>query len=94
MPRATFEAILQDHQYHFSRGERKTILQVLREQGDADRSGSESERIACPECGAEMERHPAVDGCPVLIDECGQHGVWLDTGEIKEIQIFVESRGG
>ena len=93
MPRPTFEAILQEHQYHFSRGERKTILQVLREQGDADRSGTESELIACPVCGAQMKRIPAVEGCPVMIDECSQHGVWLDTGELKELQVFVESRG-
>jgi Zn-finger nucleic acid-binding protein len=26
----------------------------------------------------------------VKIDECPEHGIWLDTGEIKDLQIFVE----
>ena len=34
----------------------------------------------------------------IFIDRCEQHGVWLDAGELKKIQIFAEdlerSRGG
>jgi Zn-finger nucleic acid-binding protein len=26
----------------------------------------------------------------VQIDECDEHGVWLDTGEIKDLQVFIE----
>jgi hypothetical protein len=26
----------------------------------------------------------------VQIDECGEHGLWLDTGEIKDLQVFIE----
>ncbi len=86
------EGILQDHRYHFSREERKTALQVMATQGDVDREGSEQQAISCPVCAREMVRKAWIDGCPVEIDQCAEHGVWLDTGEIKELQIFAESQ--
>ncbi len=88
----TLQAILDEHQYKFSKGERSTLMALMRSAGDIDRSGRESELIHCPQCGRQMVRKKWIEGCPVEIDQCPDHGIWLDTGEIKELQIFAESR--
>ncbi len=87
----TLQAILDDHRYHFSDSERKTILTLMQRVGDVDR-GNESEAISCPECGKPLTRKKWLEGCPVEVDQCPDHGVWLDPGEIKELQIFAESQ--
>ena len=88
----TLEQILEDHRYHFSKQERKTALQVMATQGDVDREGHEREPIACPACLKTMQRRRYFPECPVEIDQCAEHGVWLDTGELKELQIYFESK--
>ncbi|MEW6278558.1 MAG: zf-TFIIB domain-containing protein [Candidatus Eremiobacterota bacterium] len=41
--------------------------------------------IACPRCGQEMERNRYLSGCPVLVDRCEEHGIWLDGGELSTL---------
>jgi Zn-finger nucleic acid-binding protein len=42
--------------------------------------------IQCPRCQAVMERARYLEDCPVLVDQCEQHGVWLDGGELKALR--------
>jgi hypothetical protein len=76
--------------YRFNNREAQTINATLDTQGDANRQGSERQAVPCPVCGVEMMRKKYTRDCPVQIDECDPHGIWLDTGEIKDLQVFIE----
>lgn len=41
--------------------------------------------VACPRCGAQMERNRYLKDCEVLVDRCDEHGVWLDGGELDAL---------
>jgi len=90
LARSQLDNIVNKVQYKFSDYERDAVLKTMTREGDADRQGSEEQSIDCPECGKPMERKKYESGCPVKIDECPEHGIWLDTGEVKDLQIFVE----
>jgi hypothetical protein len=56
---------------------------VAEERGDGAR--------ACPKCGTEMERREYAMTSQVLIDTCPRgHGMWLDGGELDEIERFYD----
>ena len=90
LTRIQLDSIVNKVHYKFSEYEREAVLRTMTREGDADRQGSEGQVVNCPECGKAMERKRYESGCPVKIDECPEHGIWLDTGEIKDLQIFVE----
>jgi len=90
LTRSQLGNIVNKVQYKFSKYERDAVLTTMTREGDADRQGSEKQPLNCPECGKTMERKKYESGCPVKIDECQEHGIWLDTGEVKDLQIFVE----
>ncbi|MHC4336844.1 MAG: zf-TFIIB domain-containing protein [Planctomycetota bacterium] len=90
LTRSQLENIVNKVQYKFSKYERDAVLTTMTREGDADRQGSEAQPVNCPQCRKPMERKRYESGCPVKIDECPEHGIWLDTGEIKDLQIFVE----
>lgn len=47
--------------------------------------------IACPACGAVMEKKEYVHCSQVIINKCPScGGVWLDRGEIEALEIFYE----
>jgi len=49
--------------------------------------------VDCPKCGARMERRRYGFGSPTIIDECPKGcGLWLDGGEIQELERFYEER--
>lgn len=83
-------AIVADKSYDFSSAERRTIKRVVAAEGDRDRTGSEHTEAACPVCSATMKRRSFTESSPIVIDECPEHGVWLDTGELKELQVLHE----
>ncbi len=92
LQREQLDRIVENTGYKFSDSEKRTISRTLFEKGDVNRQGREEESVTCPVCERLMERkyyHPA---CMVNIDECGEHGIWLDTGEIKDLQVFIERR--
>jgi Zn-finger nucleic acid-binding protein len=76
--------------YRFGAEETRTVANALRDQGDANRQGAERDKVPCPVCGNEMKQGNFRRDCPVRVDECEQHGLWLDTGEIKDLQVYVE----
>ncbi len=91
LDQSALDAILKSDSYSFSPKERKEMLATWATRGDVDRQGAESEPIDCPECNSRLHRKQFFDACPVEVDVCDEHGIWLDTGEIKELQIFFES---
>ena len=40
----------------------------------------------CPECSKIMQRKNYMNRSGVIMDTCAIHGVWLDAGELKQIQ--------
>jgi Zn-finger nucleic acid-binding protein len=90
LTRSQLDEIAGGLKYRFGKGEARTIEKTLRAHGDANRQGSERDAVSCPVCGAQMTRKKYQPDCPVEIDECDQHGLWLDTGEIKDLQVYIE----
>ena len=83
------ESILNTIQYKFSDAEADAATHTMTLEGDVNLQGSEQEVIRCPECAQELDK-ANVSNCPVIVDQCEAHGIWLDTGEIKDLQIFLE----
>ena len=92
LTRSQLDQIVTGLTYRFSEAETQTIADTLGSEGDANRQGSEREAVRCPVCSVEMNRKAFKSDCPVQVDECAQHGLWLDTGEIKDLQVFVEQK--
>lgn len=90
MQRSQLDQIVADRSSKFSRGERSTVAREVRDKGDKDRTGTEAQPAPCPECGATMKHTSYTEACPIVIDECREHGVWLDAGELKELQVLFE----
>ncbi|MBI4710275.1 MAG: zf-TFIIB domain-containing protein [Nitrospirae bacterium] len=51
------------------------------------------EYIPCVRCGKLMNRKNFNRISGVMIDECGSHGVWLDSGEFERIRHFIADGG-
>jgi Zn-finger nucleic acid-binding protein len=49
--------------------------------------------LKCPDCGLHMHRRNFGRASGVIIDECHDHGVWLDCDELGKIAAFVASGG-
>lgn len=48
-------------------------------------------RLQCPHCNNEMEAREYARCSQVMIDVCPHcHGIWLDKGEIEDLEIFFE----
>ena len=92
LTRAQLDTIVNKVEYKFSQREAKAVLESMVVHGDENRIVEESSTISCPECDKEMKRDKYHSNCPVRIDSCSEHGVWLDTGEIKDLQVFVEKK--
>jgi Zn-finger nucleic acid-binding protein len=92
LTRTQLDQIADGVEYRFGKGETRTIQGTLDSHGDANRQGSEHEAVPCPVCGGKMKSKRYSPDCPVQIDECDQHGLWLDTGEIKDLQVFIERK--
>jgi len=90
LTRTQLDQIVTAVKYRFGKQEKETIESTLGSDGDANRQGSEREAVPCPVCGNEMQKKKYSIDCPVQIDECEQHGIWLDTGEIKDLQVYIE----
>lgn len=91
LTRPQLESIVAGGEYQFSRAEANAVQQS-HWLGDVDRQGDESAEVGCPVCGVTMTKRLFAPGAPVEVDECREHGVWLDTGEIKDLQVMLEGR--
>jgi Zn-finger nucleic acid-binding protein len=86
--RLEFETILTSKDEHFSRDERKVASRAPAHEGDR-------KMLTCVRCGKIMSKIAVEDDGMVafLVDYCRDHGLWLDTGEIKRAQILDEKTG-
>lgn len=50
--------------------------------------------ISCPRCARPMMRYRYTMSCDVILDECLEHGVWLDDGELGSLMKFLEDMVG
>ena len=51
--------------------------------------------LCCPKCGDEMEKREYCYCSQIIIDVCIHgHGIWLDNGEIRALEIFFERSQG
>ncbi len=80
------EIILSTHALQFSDDEREAILSTR----TASRAGNQT-AANCPHCDVEMQRAHIDESVHLVIDRCPDHGVWLDSGEIKRVQALAES---
>ena len=79
------EQILERRVLEFSDEEQRQILDVRK----APAKGP-LDPAPCPKCGEVMKRAVYNMSVCLVIDVCSQHGVWLDTGEIKTVQALAE----
>ena len=49
--------------------------------------------LRCPVCGEFMSRRNYARRSGVIVDECREHGLWLDDGELRRISAFVAAGG-
>lgn len=84
----SLQKILASKNYGFSQSERETVFATWIDDAPAETGHG----LNCPECGKAMVESAFSDDCPVLVDRCAVHGTWLDAGEIKKLQVFVENR--
>jgi uncharacterized protein len=53
--------------------------------------GAHAEPGACPKCGAVMESREYAHCSRIVVDVCPEgHGIWLDGGELRALEIFFE----
>jgi Zn-finger nucleic acid-binding protein len=67
----------------------QTFREEYRRKGLQDPGGY----IPCVRCGKMMNRKNFAKISGVMIDECGGHGVWLDSGEFEKIRHFIADGG-
>jgi len=86
--RLEFETILSSRDEHFSRDEKKGAARAPAHEGDR-------KILSCIKCQKTMSKLAVEDEGMVafLVDYCRDHGLWLDTGEIKRAQILDEKTG-
>lgn len=64
--------------------------------GQPVRTKMEAQKVVylkCPDCQRHMHRINFAQASGVIIDECKEHGVWLDCDELGKIAVFVASGG-
>jgi Zn-finger nucleic acid-binding protein len=82
-------AVEKDH-----RSELAQPVDSVREEMAAERA-EELPLIACPKCGESMERRRYGLGSQTVIDACPHgDGLWLDRGELEELERFYERSQG
>ena len=84
----SFKKILTSEVYEFTKSDKESIIK--RWSGNNSTMMSTADEIKCPNCDKTMKQMPFTTGCGVVVDSCKEHGIWLDGGEIKRIQIYLD----
>ena len=82
-----FVAVMRSDGYKFSDAEKES---VLRRWAEKSSSSQLDPIVKCPICSQFTVKKPFSDDCPVALDLCHDHGVWLDASEIKQVQIYFD----
>lgn len=80
------KAVVDSRDMNFSDSERAQFLHTrasLSAMGPSDPAN-------CPACGKPMEVLHSDVGLHLVVDRCPDHGIWLDSGEIKAVQAVAE----
>lgn len=90
LDRGELRAVVASEEQDRSEAEEQAALEEARRQsGQAVVAESSRAARACPVCGGDMRVvEYAVSG--VAIDECSEHGAWLDAGELERIEAWAE----
>lgn len=68
---------------------RESELNPILEEDKLDRIDVE-EPLNCPRCGEPMLRYKYLITSEITLDECHQHGIWLDDGELTKMFEFLQ----
>ena len=79
------EEILKSRDLSFTKDEVATVLDIR----EASAKGPTAP-APCPKCRKVMDRVHYDSTVSIVIDRCVEHGIWLDTGEIKKVQAIAE----
>ena len=77
--------VLERRELEFSSEEKELILDIRTASSTGDTTPA-----PCPRCNQVMDRVHFDESVHLVIDRCPDHGVWLDTGEIKKVQALAE----
>ena len=79
------ELVLNSQQFDFSDDEKGVVLDLLEAS-----IGGRIDPAPCPKCGKRMSLACYDESVRLVLDRCDEHGVWLDTGELKKVQALAE----
>ena len=85
IPHETFEMMQESSQ--------RVIVPTERAQSGRMKSEKSISYVRCPVCLKMMNRNNFARISGVIVDICGDHGIWFDAGEVEKIMDFI-SRGG
>ena len=87
MTKDAFTQILNSERYKFNNDEKRSMLRSWLQKTTDQKL---EPVVKCPDCGQLTERREFSDDCPVVLDLCHDHGVWLDASEIKQVQVYFD----
>lgn len=90
------EAITTKKGHAWGRSEKQDILHAIAK-ANAEGKAKADEDAACPKCASTMEKVVFGGKSGITLDRCAAHGVWLDSKEMKLVQVWAEheaERGG
>jgi hypothetical protein len=76
---------MDSREIEFSEEEKAQVLHLL----SASKTGPRGP-VQCPTCTNFMEQVRYSESVELLLDRCPDHGVWLDAGELKKVQVEAE----
>ncbi len=85
LDRGELSSIIRADELEFSDAERRKLLDLTR----ASKIGPHAQ-LQCPKCRVFMEQIRYDESIAILLDRCPEHGVWLDAGELKRVQVAAE----
>jgi Zn-finger nucleic acid-binding protein len=78
-------AIVDNREKTFSEEEQIDALSERQKNGDREHP------VRCPKCGDQMQTFQYAVNSGVFLDRCpNRHGLWLDPGELEQVQIVME----
>jgi Zn-finger nucleic acid-binding protein len=75
------------------KGSRNVNVKVLQELTENPRFVDVVVYRRCPVCRKHMNRKNYGRRSGVIMDECAEHGIWLDPGELRQIMEWIKSGG-
>lgn len=83
------EAIVEKQEYKWGQSEKQDILHAIAK-ANAEGKTKKDPDIACPKCSVTMEKVDFGGKSGITLDRCAMHGFWLDSKEMKQVQVWAE----